>query len=77
MKRSQQPEFDNDISILDNISQHRINHNSQKKKRYVFQQFLKLIRTLALMALAYWGWITRDTIHAFIVELLTNPKLHP
>ncbi len=77
IKRSKKQAFDNDISIIDNISQHRVNHNSRQQKRYVFQQILKLIRALALMGLAYWGWITRDTIQDFIVHIFTNPKILP
>ena len=77
MKRSQKQEFDNNISIIDNISQHRVNNNSREQKRYVFQQILKLIRALSLMGLAYWGWITRETIQDFIMEIFINPKILP
>jgi len=76
LKRKQQ-QFDDDLTIIENILQQRENQNNRNNKRYVIQQAFQFIRTIALLGLAYWGYITRHTIHAFIVELFTNPKLHP
>ena len=74
MKLSRKPEFDETISIFENISQQREKKNSRDYHRYIL---FKCIRILALIALAYWGYATRHTIQSFIVEFFTNPKLLP
>ena len=74
---SRKPEFDTDLSVIENISQQREKQNDRAYHRYTVRRFFKLLRTLGLIALAYWGWITRYTIQEFIVDFFTNPKLMP
>ena len=75
MKLSRKQKFDQGLSILENLTQQREKQDNKQHRRYILQQAYKFIRAIALLALAYWGYTTRHTIHAFIVEFFTNPKL--
>ena len=72
MKISRKPEFDENLTIIENIFQQRKRKTSRDYQRY---QFFRFTRILALIALAYWGYATRHIIQDFIIHLFTNPKL--
>lgn len=77
MGKPRKPEFDTNLSVIENISQQREKQNEREYHRYTVRRVLNFLRILALIALAYWGWSTRHTIQEFIVHFFTNPKLMP
>ena len=75
MKRRKKVEFNDDLSLLENLSQHREDRNKQNHRRYVIQRILYFLRVLALIGLGLWGYFTRDIIREFILDVFTVPKL--
>ena len=77
MKKSKRTNgvFDKNLSPLENLNRQRQHQEMLDHRRYIIQKIFGIIRTIGLIALGIWGYATRDTIHAFIVNFFTNPKL--
>jgi hypothetical protein len=75
MKPQKKVEFNDDLSVLENLSQHREDLNKKNHRRYVIQRGLYYLRVMALIGLGVWGYLTRDIIREFILDVFTVPKL--
>lgn len=75
MKLKQKTEFDKDLSPLENLNLQREHQTKRSHRRYIIQKILGVLRLIGLISLGVWGYTTRDTIYAFILDFFTNPKL--
>ena len=75
MKPRKKVEFNDELSLLDNISQHREEHSKRNHRRYIIQRILYFLRVMALIGLGVWGYLTRDIIREYILDVFTTPKL--
>ena len=75
MKPKRKTQFNKDLSPLENLNQQRKRQTELGHRRYMIQKFLSFLRLMGLIALGVWGYTTRDTIYAFILDFFTDPKL--
>jgi hypothetical protein len=64
-----------DLTPFESLELQRRQQEQADHRRYVIQRVLGIIRTIALIGLGIWGYMTRDTIREFIINFFTNPKL--
>ena len=77
MKKAAKKNQFNDLTPIEILEQQRLLQQKADYRRYIIRKTLGYLRTIALIALGIWGYMTRDTIREFILNIFTNPKLTP
>ena len=76
MKHTNNKNKYSDMTPFEILERQRLLHQKAEYRRYIIRKILGYLRTIALIGLGIWGYMTRDTIREFILNIFTNPKLH-
>jgi hypothetical protein len=72
LRRKPKNRYNRQLSPLENLELEQARQHKLNNRRYIIQQMLYFVRLAGLIALGIWGYLTRNTIRAFILDMFTN-----
>ena len=76
MKKDQNKNQFSNLTPFEILEKQRLLQQKADYRRYIIHKVLGYLRTIALIGLGIWGYMSRDAIREFILNIFTNPKLH-